>query len=144
MELNRSGNHFRIKPARRESGQSTVEFGLTLGFVLLFLMAFVDFGRGIYAYSVIAEAAQEGARYAIINPTDTNGIDSAARERVVGLEQAQLSITPTSIGSSAMEVQVNYLFQPITPLLENAIGDDDGILLTTRARMCRGACTTGN
>lgn len=126
-----------------ETGQSTVEFSLTLIVFMLFLMIFFDFGRGIYAYSVVALAAQEGARFAVVNPSDGSGIASAARQRAVGLEPEQIQVTWQAIGASAMEVQVRYTFQPLTPLIAEAIGGGGGIPLSSTARMCRGVCLPG-
>lgn len=122
-------------------GQSTVEFALAASVLLLFMLVFVDLGRGIYAYSLVAEAAQEGARYGIANPTDIDGIRAAAQQRLVGLDEDQLTITPSIIGSNAVEVRVEYLFQPVTPWISAAVGQPDGILLSSTARMCRGVCT---
>lgn len=137
-------NAMDLEGARRENGQSTVEFGLTLLVLILFLMIFFDFGRGIYAYSVITEAAQEGARYAIVNPTDTSGIIGAARQRAVGLDPDAITVSSQLVGDSAVEVQVQFTFVPITPIITTAINDDDGIPLTSTSRMCRGVCLPGS
>jgi hypothetical protein len=48
--------------ARDERGQSLVEFSIALTVFLMLLMAVFDFGRGIYMYNGVAQAAREIAR----------------------------------------------------------------------------------
>lgn len=52
---------------RHQRGQALVEFAIVIPVLLVFMLAIVDFGRGIYIYSVISDAAREGARYAIVH-----------------------------------------------------------------------------
>ncbi|MDQ6884548.1 MAG: pilus assembly protein [Candidatus Dormibacteraeota bacterium] len=45
------------------------EFALILPVLVLILLGVVDFGRVFYYWTSIANAAREGARYAIVHPT---------------------------------------------------------------------------
>jgi Flp pilus assembly protein TadG len=54
---------------RRQSAQSLTEFALILPVLMLILLGVVDFGRVFYYWTSIANAAREGARYAITHPT---------------------------------------------------------------------------
>jgi len=54
---------------RRKSAQSLTEFALILPILMLILLGVVDFGRVFYYWTSIANAAREGARYAITHPT---------------------------------------------------------------------------
>jgi TadE-like protein len=57
----------------RGAGQSLVEFALVLPLFLAILIGMVDIGRAIWANNVIANAAREAARYAIVHGgTSTN------------------------------------------------------------------------
>lgn len=51
----------------RGVGQSLVEFALVLPLFLTILIGMVDVGRAIWANNVIANAAREAARYAIVH-----------------------------------------------------------------------------
>ena len=51
--------------ARR--GQSMVEFALILPLFVLLLVGVFDFGRAVYAYNTINNAAREGGRFAIVD-----------------------------------------------------------------------------
>jgi Flp pilus assembly protein TadG len=105
----------RIK--RTTQGQATVEFALTILFVMLFILAIIEILMLIYAYNVIADSAKEGVRYAIVhgsNNTSPSGptcpclaIDGAPGTGVVKT-YAQYSLHDTS----QMTVTVTY---PDTP-----------------------------
>lgn len=60
--------------ARRERGQSLIEFAFMLVLLLILLGAVVDGARAMYTYLSMRDAAQEGAVYASLEPTDTTGI----------------------------------------------------------------------
>jgi hypothetical protein len=62
-----------------ERGQSAVEFALLVSVLLIFIMAILDLGRGLYAYTAITAAAQEGVRYALIHPGDGVGVGAVVR-----------------------------------------------------------------
>lgn len=51
---------------RSERSQSMTEFALLAPFLFLFLFGIVDFGRAVYYYVTVTQAANEGARVAII------------------------------------------------------------------------------
>jgi len=67
-----------MKLNHAEKGQSLVELALTLLIILTLLAGAVDFGMAFFSYVALRDAAQEGALYGSINPTDTDGI----RDRV--------------------------------------------------------------
>jgi Flp pilus assembly protein TadG len=54
---------------RKEDGQSAVEFALTIVFVMLLILAAIELTVMIYTYTVLADAAKEGVRYAIVHGT---------------------------------------------------------------------------
>lgn len=51
-----------------EEGQSLVELGLSLVFLLILLAGVIDVGRAMYEYLAMRDAAQEGAGYGSIFP----------------------------------------------------------------------------
>ena len=58
-------------------GQALVEFAFVLPIFLLMLFAMIDLGRVIWANDTLANAAREGARYAIVHggsETTTNPV----------------------------------------------------------------------
>lgn len=90
-------------------GQALTEFVLVLPVLLLLTLAIIDVGRAIFTYSVIADAAREGARYAIVHgnlatadgeqasgptTTDPTGVNvvNAAEADAYGLNSADMKV----------------------------------------------------
>src|SRR5262245_32851581 len=57
---------------KREGGQALVEFLLTIVFVFLVIVAFLELIMMMYTYNVLADSAKEGVRYAIVHGTGNN------------------------------------------------------------------------
>ena len=54
-----------VKHARSQRSQALVEFSLVAPILLLILFGVVDFGRGLYYYITLQQAANEGVRVAV-------------------------------------------------------------------------------
>ncbi len=59
-----------------QKGQSLVEFAISLTFMLILLAGAVHFGVGLFYYVAMRDAAQEGALYGSMNPTNLAGIQT--------------------------------------------------------------------
>jgi Flp pilus assembly protein TadG len=55
-----------IRRRRSRRGQALVEFALVIPIFVFLLVAVFDFGRGIYTYNGVAEAAREIARTTVV------------------------------------------------------------------------------
>ncbi len=53
-----------------EAGQELVEFALVLPLLLVLVFGIVDFSVAVFDYNTVANAAREGARAAILPPSD--------------------------------------------------------------------------
>lgn len=119
---------------RHEQGQSLVETALIVPLVLLIFMGLFDFGRAIFAYNSVSEAARNGSRVAIVNQTPAD-ICRVAAERATGLGlPTTCAGSATAVGvwhvssctsgqiNCAQLVRVNYQFRAITPIIGNFIG----------------------
>jgi Flp pilus assembly protein TadG len=113
---------------RGPGGQSLVEFALILPVLLLILLGLFDFGRAIYAYSSISNAAREGARLAIVDQSSNSGVLVAETEAIsqataLGLGPSDVDVTFSCAGVGCIaEVRVRYQFQAITPVIGALIG----------------------
>jgi Flp pilus assembly protein TadG len=120
-------------------GQALVEFALVLPLFILLLLGIFDFGRAVYAWSTINNAAREGARIAIVDQTASHIEDEAVRQSVaLGLSAADVaieyrnsddsaacsSLTAPPIGCLAI-VTVDYQYQAATPLIGQLVGTID-------------------
>jgi Flp pilus assembly protein TadG len=125
---------------RKENGQSAVEFALTIVFVMLLILAAIELTVMIYTYTVLADAAKEGVRYAIVHGTGIGasncsgpgggGVscsDSAAANVIAAVntytafsfhDNTAMTVTPVYLDSSSVapnrvRVTVAYVYQPI-------------------------------
>ncbi len=116
-------------------GQSLIEWALILPALLLVLMVIVDLGRVTYTYSALFNAAREGARYAIIHPTDTSGIAATVRHMAVGLDPAQITIISSQPTSRTVQIVTTYQFSVITPFASTFLGGSNTVTLHTQTTM---------
>ena len=119
-----------------ERGQSLVELGISLMVLLMLLTGAVEISLALFQYVTIRDAAQEGALYGSINPTDTAGIQYRAQDTasdVVQVPVGNITITTNngqlcegSVSNVPNAITVSILFvHPITfPLVAPMIGQD--------------------
>ena len=86
-------------PRRAHGGQALIEFALVLPLILLILMGVVDFGRAIFAFNEVANAAREGGRTGIVNQTLTDIRARAAAQAIaLGIPTAIPASCPSTGG----------------------------------------------
>jgi Flp pilus assembly protein TadG len=118
-----------------------VEFALILPVLLLLLMGLFDFGRAIYAFNTISNAAREGARIAIIDQKVVTGPDFYLAEQEAANQATALGLVPSDNAQVRLQVlqpdgtacpgnwvgcvaqlRVQYQFNAITPIIGAFIG----------------------
>ena len=128
---------------RRPRGQALVEFALVIPLVILLLMGIFDFGRAVFAYNSLSNAAREGARVAIVDQTIVGGVPMGATEAarqatglgLVASDPAAVLVSyllpdlsgpcpARSLGCIA-EVTVHYKYTAITPIIGSVVGAID-------------------
>jgi Flp pilus assembly protein TadG len=123
-----------------ERGQSLVELAISLMVILMLLMGAFEFGVAIFTYTTMRDAAQDGAVFGSINPTDTTGIQNriiAAASDVIVINPGDITISysdpnnvcegitaGTGSTSGSHKIIINIVHQhPIsTPLVGTMIG----------------------
>jgi Flp pilus assembly protein TadG len=127
--------------ARHERGSTLAEFAIVLTASLTLIVGIIDFGRGLYVYHLISNAARLGTRYAIVRgsscalagcPATTSSIQTYVRGLAPEIGQNSITVTTTwgtSSGCSGspfqgpgclVTVQVSYPLRFIAvPLLPN-------------------------
>jgi hypothetical protein len=126
-------------------GQTLVEFALILPIFLFLLIVIFDFGRAIYYYNAIHNAAREGARYGVIHPNvaDYPNIVARSEQYAIGLGLSDITVW---VGPGASEyvgnfnnptimVTVTYTFRPVTPFVAQFICGCNTLTLTSDAVM---------
>jgi Flp pilus assembly protein TadG len=78
----------------RARGQALVEFSLAVIVFLMLLMAIFDFGRAIYTYNGLAQAAREVARTASVHQDDSDMDGSAWSTQATSTINTQKALVP--------------------------------------------------
>ena len=122
---------------RDRGGQALVEFSLALTVFLMLIMGIVDFGRAIYQYNGVAEAAREIARVTASHSgsdfstdagrsPETKAVIATQKKLIPNLQDPDITcvgIDSTPIASDEciqgdwINVYINAPYTPITPLL---------------------------
>jgi Flp pilus assembly protein TadG len=105
-----------MKIIKREKGQSLVEMAISLVLILVLLVGTVELGMAFFQFIQLRDAAQEGALYASIAPTDSAGIES----RVRYASNSPIDLTVYT-GANAVFVTIEYLGSGICEGTGNAI-----------------------
>jgi Flp pilus assembly protein TadG len=63
---------FKKNAVREERGQAMVEFILAVSFVFVLLLWAMELTSLVYTYTVMADAAKEGVRYAVVHGSNTD------------------------------------------------------------------------
>ncbi|MFN2459636.1 MAG: TadE/TadG family type IV pilus assembly protein [Candidatus Velthaea sp.] len=121
-----------------ERGSALVEFGIASTIVLTLIFGIVDFGRALYTYHLVSNAARLGSRYAIVHgsdctatdcPADATAIQTFVRTQAPGIDPNALTVTttwsntagcrgaPFTSAGCLVAVQVSYPFTFLVPLL---------------------------
>jgi len=123
-----------------------VELALTLPILVLLLLGTLDFGMAIFSYSMLRDAAQEGAFYGSFNPANVDEIENRARnispraEDVVFSSPVQLrdtdaiKVSVQALGdacqgatngiANSIQVNVSYRYPMMMPLIGRIIGSN--------------------
>jgi Flp pilus assembly protein TadG len=118
------------KHRRSERGQSLVELSMSLTIILLLLSGAVDFSIAYFSFSAMQDAAQEGALYGSINPTDETGIINRVRSSSSnpvdltneGLVNVTVSLPGDACEGNVIPVNVIYDYPISMPFIGAIIG----------------------
>lgn len=125
------------RPAERAAGQALVEFALAIVVFVFILMGIFDFGRAIFMYNGVSQAAREIARATSVHPGSLTLGDSLETQDAVTAQRALvpgMQTPPTyecvngsgtayaagyqcQSGTDYVRVTVSASFRPITPFI---------------------------
>ena len=110
-----------------ERGAAIIEFGLAFLLFFTVVYAIMEFGRLVSSYNILAGAAREGARYAMVHGSASGNSASAAdiqdvvRHWSIGLDHNLVLVTTTWTPGhgpgSRVKVQAQYTAVPFTGLI---------------------------
>jgi Flp pilus assembly protein TadG len=127
-----------------ERGQSLIELAITLPILILLLLGTLDFGMAIFSYSMLRDAAQEGAFYGSFNPSNIAEIENRARNISPRADDAVFSspvqlrdkdlikVNVKALGkfcqgvqngvANSIQVKVSYKYPILMPFIGRLIG----------------------
>ena len=112
---------------KKSVGQALVEFAFILPLLLLLITLILDLGRVVFYYSVISNAAKEGARYGAVNKSWTDIYNYTIGYTQV-LDQTQIEVLPAinlvDEDNRHVKIDITYTFHPVTPFAPLFIGKD--------------------
>jgi Flp pilus assembly protein TadG len=109
-----------------DRGQSLVEFALVSTVFFMTMFGTIIFGIGVWRYNMVADLAQEGARWASVH--GTTSLSPATQVGVQTYVQSRapfnvtVTTTPAAVGAagSTITVRVQRSFAPSIPFLPHA------------------------
>lgn len=118
-----------IHSRQKERGQSMIELALTITILMVLLAGTVDLGRAFFTWLAMRDAAQEGASYGTLKPSDIGGIQARIwdnLEQVVTDPKNNIAINVLASNpcyGHLIQVDVNYNNFPLTmPFLGTILG----------------------
>lgn len=130
-----------IKVKKKEHGQSMVELALTFTLLMVLLAGTIDLGRAFFTWLAMRDAAQEGAAYGSICPSNMGELINRVNDNLSNPSDFIVlpDIPSQSVGSPVTVIVTTNL--PITmPFLGTILGSqtiaikatiNDSILTTT-------------
>ncbi len=110
-------------------GQSLVEFAILLPLLLIIIMFFFDMGRLVFYFTVLNNAARDGARYGAVreSPNSTTVVNEIAiidttRSHIYGLPDTVGVTVTKSTSARTLTVVTDYCYSPITPFVSTLLG----------------------
>jgi Flp pilus assembly protein TadG len=125
-----------------QRGSTLIEYTFVLLMSLTMLFGIIDFGRALYAYHYISNAAREGTRYASVRgatcdnatvtpcPATTREIQNYATNAPLGIDTTRLTAVASFVSNGVavcsvtnnypgcgVQVTVRYRFQFLFPLM---------------------------
>ena len=122
-----------MKHTKSERGQSLVELAISI-FILVYLLAgAVEFGLAFFQFVQLRDAAQEGALFGSMNPTQSANIEARVRNASTSpinlLDTSAVTVTQTIIGSACegngIQVTVTFYHQIFMPFIPQFLGRND-------------------
>ena len=112
-----------LKP---ETGSVYVEFSIALLFFLIIIFAIMELCSAAYTYTVLADAANEGVHYAILNSSDETGAINTVKGYAASTfhDVSKINVSVTYPDGAAtppdrVAVSVSYLYVPYLGIVMN-------------------------
>jgi Flp pilus assembly protein TadG len=119
--------HFQTRYNNR--GSTLVELAFLIPILFALVFGIIDFGRALYSYHFVSNAAREATRWASVRGRDCSGLDSCPPGADADDVSAYVaSIAPMGIDKSPSKLSVttNWVMPPNNPLICAAFPNNPG------------------
>lgn len=82
-----------MRPPTRRLGATTTEFAMVIPIFFTFILAMVEFGRGMMVINLLQHSARTACRFGIISGTSTSDIRTAATNAMKGQGLKDVTVT---------------------------------------------------
>src|SRR6056297_2066121 len=109
---------------KNKKGQAMVETIFVLPLLFLLIFGIIEFGRIYFTYSILSNAAREGARYAAVHePADYDDAIERMKKVASTLSLKDDDIEISDVGENVL-AKVTYELEMITPIVGPMISDE--------------------
>lgn len=127
-----------MKRIKSERGQSLVELAISIVILVYLLAGAVEFGLAFFQFVQLRDAAQEGALYGSMNPSDSTNIELRVRNASTSpinlLDTSKVTVTRTIIGAecegNGIEIKVAFNHRVFMPFMSQFIGNEIPLVAT--------------
>lgn len=92
---------------RNERGSTLLEFAFVCVVFFMIIFGIIDFGRAMYTYHFVADAAREATRYAMVRGNACTGLPDCNADQAA-IQDYVRGITPGGIDKSQVAVAANW------------------------------------
>jgi Flp pilus assembly protein TadG len=93
--------------SRGQKGNTLTEFALILPFLFAGIFGVIEFGRALYTYHFVSDAAREASRWASVRGKSCTAYGSACPAKSTDVEDYVVSIAPPGIDTRPVKLLVN-------------------------------------
>lgn len=98
--------------ARGEQGSQLIEFAVSAAILLTMVFGIIDLSLGLYSMHFVAEAAQQGTRFAMVRGSGCKGLVTACPAKAADIQTYVQGLSYPGIDSSLLTVNSVFAAYP--------------------------------
>jgi Flp pilus assembly protein TadG len=118
-------NHAGARGPAKARGSALIEFAFVLPLLALIMFGVIDFGRALYAYHFVSNAAREATRWASVRGSQCKAWDQACPAKPADVQNYVAGIVPPGIDPSPQALSVTAAWIPPPENPASYIGPDN-------------------
>jgi Flp pilus assembly protein TadG len=101
---------------RSERGAAALEFGIVVVLLMTLLLGVIDFGRALYTYHFVSNAARDGVRFAVVRGAECTSLPYGCPAAATDV-QNYLDNVPLGLNPARMNVTTTWPVLPNSPAI---------------------------